>query len=282
MPKSCVQVPDTLCSPRGLHAVKHLQGSGRQRFGIAFGGFGLTEFYTHLKNIQCFLICGTEVIFRSNTSDDGTIVDLLASSLRRDIAFGTLLPDQKLKIEDLRRRYGGSNHSMRETLRILSTEGLVEATAQRGFRVTSATEYDLRDIQLVRIEIERIALTRSIARGDVAWEGRVIAAHHALQKAEAAVTDAPDDLTALEWDEACRGFSSALIEACDSPRLMDLHRKFFDQSRRFRLEQMREGRLRWNERKIRQKALLDAILAKDETAALRHLQEDIEAELISN
>ena len=219
------------------------------------------------------------MIFSSKKSDEGTIVDLLASTLRRDIAFGTLLPDQKLKIDELRRRYGGSNHSMRETLRILSTEGLVEATAQRGFRVTSATEDDLRDIQLVRIEIERIALARSIDSGDVAWEGRVIAAHHALQKAEVAVTNAPDDLTALEWDEACRAFAHVLIAACNSPRLIDLHRKFFDQSRRFRLAQLREGKLDWAARKERQKKLLDAVLSKDTGAAIALLQDDIEAEL---
>lgn len=43
---------------------------------------------------------------------------------------------------------------MRETLQILSTEGLVEATAQRGFRVTSATKDDVRDIEMVRFEVE--------------------------------------------------------------------------------------------------------------------------------
>ena len=219
------------------------------------------------------------MIFSGKTTEDSTIVELLASSLRRDIAFGTLLPDQKLKLNELRARYGGSNHSMRETLRLLSAEGLVEAMAQRGFRVTSATEDDLRDIALVRVEIEKVALTRAIARGDVAWEGRVIAAHHALQKAEVAVSDAPDDLAALAWDEACRAFALALLEACDSPRLLDMHTKFFDQSRRFRLAQMREGKLDWAARKARQKALLEAVLAKDETRAVALLQEDIAAEL---
>ncbi|MEO9683015.1 MAG: GntR family transcriptional regulator [Tateyamaria sp.] len=219
------------------------------------------------------------MLFSSKNSDDSTIVELLASSLRRDIAFGTLLPDQKLKINELRTRYGGSNHSMRETLRILSTEGLVEATAQRGFRVTSATEDDVRDILMVRFEVEKVALSRSIALGDVAWEGRVMAAHHALQKAEAQAATNPDDLVALEWDEACRAFSYSLIAACDSPRLIDLHRKFFDQSRRFRLAQMREGRLDWDARKARQQGLLTAVLDRNEAAALTLLKRDVEAEL---
>ncbi|MEM8730212.1 MAG: GntR family transcriptional regulator [Pseudomonadota bacterium] len=221
------------------------------------------------------------MLFGHRTPEDKTIVDLLASALRKDIAFGTLRPDQKLKLNELRGRYGGSNHSMRETLRVLSTEGLVEATAQRGFRVTSATEDDLRDIKLVRVELERIALARALARGDVAWEGRVMAAHHSLQRAEAAVTAAPDDITAWEWDEACRAFSTALLDACDSPRLLDLHRKFFDQSRRFRLAQLREGTLDWTARKARQKALLEAVLARDTVAATARLEEDIAAEFRS-
>ena len=115
--------------------------------------------------------------------------------------------------------------------------------------------------------------------GDVAWEGQVIAAHHALQKAENQVAGAADDLSALEWDEACRVFSATLISACESPRLMDLHGKLFNQSRRFRLAQLREGQLDFEKRRERQKQLVDAVLARDETAALAVLQADIQAEL---
>ncbi|WP_419908138.1 FCD domain-containing protein [Hoeflea sp.] len=219
------------------------------------------------------------MIFPLKRNDDETIVNMLASALRRDISFGILMPDQKLKIEALRQRYGGSNHSMRETLRLLSAEGLVEATAQRGFRVTSATEDDLKDIQLVRCEIEKVALALAIENGDVAWEGRVIAAHHALQKAEAVVASDPDDLNALQWDEACRAFSFALIDACGSPRMIDLQRKFFDQSRRFRLALLREGRIEFEQRMVRQKKLLEAVLERDTETAVTILVDDIVADL---
>ena len=219
------------------------------------------------------------MIFRRDAPEDETVVSMLAAALRRDISFGTLRPDEKLKINDLRARYGGSNHSMRETLRILTSEGLVEATSQRGFRVTSATEDDLRDIALVRSEIERIALRLAMEKGDVAWEGRVIAAHHALRKAEVTVSHSSDDLTALEWDEACRAFSTAIIEGCDSRRLIEMHRRFFDQSRRSRLALLREGRLDFAARKHRQKALLEAILNRDEAAARQHIEAEIDADL---
>lgn len=85
-------------------------------------------------------------------SASDTVVSVLAAALRRDISFGQLPPDSKLKIEALRARYGGSNHSVREALTLLVSEGLVEATAQRGFRVASATAEDLRDIIRLRAE----------------------------------------------------------------------------------------------------------------------------------
>ncbi len=221
------------------------------------------------------------MIFGKASKEEATVVAMLASALRRDISFGALAPDEKLKIEQLRQRYGGSNHSMRETLRLLSAEGLVEATAQRGFRVASATEDDLRDILMIRSEIEKIGLGLAIEHGDVAWEGRVMAAHHALRRAEEAVRSDPDDLTALEWDKASCVFFASLIEASGSPRLIGLQQKFFDQSRRYRLALLREGRLNFGKRKKRQDALLKAILARDAQTALGLLEQEIEAELRS-
>ncbi len=218
-------------------------------------------------------------MFGWDNNDQQTVVNALASALRRDISFGVLPPDQKLKIEDLRARYGGSKHSLRETLRLLSAEGLVEAVAQRGFRVTSATPEDLSDIALVRCEIEKVALERAIELGDVQWEARVVASHHALRKLESVINRQVDDLVALEWDEACRAFSAALVDACESPRLIDLQRKYFDQSRRFRLALLREGRLDFDTRRSRQQSLTDASVGRETVTAVALLQQDIMAEL---
>lgn len=193
----------------------------------------------------------SEILFGSRKAEDDTVIEMLASAIRRDISFGVLRPDQKLKIDGLRQSYGGSNHSMRETLRVLASEGMVEATNQRGFRVTSATEDDLRDIVFLRLEVETLGLKRSLERGTVAWESRVIAALHSVAHADAAVQNNPDDLTALEWDEACRDLTMALVEASVSPRLIKMTAQFFGQSRRFRLALLREGRIDFSTRKLR-------------------------------
>lgn len=219
------------------------------------------------------------LLFGRRKSDDDTVVEMLASSIRRDISFGVLRPDQKLKLADLRQAYGGSNHSMRETLRILSSEGVVEATNQRGFRVTSATEDDLRDILLVRLEVEKLGLKRSLERGDVAWESRVIAVLHSVSRADATVLKNPDDVTALEWDEACRDLIMTLISASGSPRISDMAAQFYGQSRRFRLALLREGRIDFAARAARRTALQNAIIARDEPRALGVLEDEIGADL---
>lgn len=219
------------------------------------------------------------MLFGGRKSEDDTVVEMLASAIRRDISFGVLRPDQKLKLTDLRQSYGGSNHSMRETLRILTSEGVVEATNQRGFRVTSATEDDLRDILLVRLEVEKLGLKRSLARGDVAWESRVIAALHAVSRADRLVQEKPDDTTALQWDEACRDLSMALISASGSPRLTDMAAQFYGQSRRFRLALLREGRIDFASRAARRTQLQQAIIAREEAQALKVLADEIGADL---
>ncbi|MFK7751765.1 MAG: GntR family transcriptional regulator [Sedimentitalea sp.] len=219
------------------------------------------------------------MLFGGRSSEDDTVVEMLASAIRRDISFGVLRPDQKLKIEALRQSYGGSNHSMRETLRVLTSEGMVEANNQRGFRVTSATQDDLRDILLLRLEVEKLGLTRALEFGDVTWEARVIAALHSVAHADNTVQATPDDVTALEWDEACRALILALLSASQSPRLINMAAQFYGQSRRFRLALLREGRIDFSARKIRQDALRDAITQRDKSKALHLWEQDIHADL---
>jgi len=167
------------------------------------------------------------MLFVGKKPEDDTVVETLASAIRRDISFGVLRPDQKLTILGLRQSYGGSSHSMRETLRMLASEGMVEATNQRGYWVTSATEDDLHDILLLRLEVEKFALKRSLKFGDVMWESRVVAALYAVSRADSAVQNQSDDVTVLEWDRVCRDLALTLVAACESPRFIKMVAHFF-------------------------------------------------------
>jgi len=163
---------------------------------------------------------------------------------------------------------------MREALTLLSSEGLVEANVQRGFRVASATEEDLKDITRLRCEIERLGLEWSMQKGDVSWEGQIVASHHALSRAQHDVVASPVDY-ALAWDEASRVFHITLMAACGSPRLMATQKQLYDQSRRFRLAALREQQLDFDIISENQNRLVQAVLSRETVAALEFLRRDI-------
>ncbi|QPM92288.1 GntR family transcriptional regulator [Pseudooceanicola algae] len=211
-----------------------------------------------------------------NTAE--TVVSVLAGALRRDISFGELPPDAKLKIEALRARYGGSNHSVREALTLLAAEGLVEASAQRGFRVASATAEDLRDIIRLRAELEPMGLRWSMKHSDVAWEGRVIAAHHAAARATDQLLEDPDG-AALIWDESGRSLHRVIVSACGSPRMIRMLGQLYDQSRRFRLAALREGACDPRLISDHRATLVAAILDHDADRAVTALLADIKHDL---
>jgi len=198
-------------------------------------------------------------------------VGLIARALRRDISIGELPPDKRLKIEELRSRYGGSNHSMREALTLLSAEGLVEATAQRGFRVSSATEADQRDIVRLRCEIECLGLEWSMKLANVEWESQVVAAQYLLARAIAEVAQSVS-AGALAWDDADRNFHTALVSGCESPRLISIQTKLYDQARRFRFAAMSENRINLTKETELHSALIDSITGHDKALALVQLK----------
>jgi len=201
-------------------------------------------------------------VFGRKNSDSDTVVRLLAAQVRRDIAVGLLAPDAKLKIDELRQRYGGSAHSFREALTQLSSEGLVEASAQRGFRVASATQTDLEDITRLRAEIETLGLGWSIRHGDLRWEGEVLAAFHTYSRL-CAQADTDRASLAIEWDEAGRQFHATLVTACRSPRLIEFQDRLHAQSRRFRYAALIEGRIDLAQETQELRAVVEATLARN-------------------
>jgi DNA-binding GntR family transcriptional regulator len=157
---------------------------------------------------------------------------LAYGKLRQDILSGRLKPGDKLKIADLAVTLEVSPGAIREALSRLVPEGLTVSRDQRGFIVTPLSITDLEDLTDLRCEIEAIALRRSVQRGGVDWEARVLAAAHRLkntrQRAETDGTLTP------EWVRQHGAFHTALVAACGSRRLLDLHARLYEQSERYR------------------------------------------------
>ena len=100
-----------------------------------------------------------------------TLTSAVLERLRTDILSTKLVPGQKLHIAGLAKQFGVSLAAVREALSRLVADGLVQASDQRGFRVSPVSSADLADVTQTRIDIESLALRRSIERGDAGMAG---------------------------------------------------------------------------------------------------------------
>lgn len=172
-----------------------------------------------------------------NTPDlenEQTIGEATYARLRTDIIACRLPPGQKLRLEPLRETYGVGVSTLREILNRLASEDLVVAEGQKGFVVAPATAADLREIADLRLLLESHALQLSFTRGDLDWEGRVVAAHYKLAATERHLLNGQARET-TDWVRYDFAFHNALISACGSKALLDLHAAIFDRFLRYHM-----------------------------------------------
>lgn len=187
--------------------------------------------------------------------------------LRADIIAGRVAPRQKLRLDSLRQQYGVGISTLREILNRLASESLVIAEGQKGFAVAPATAQDLREIADLRLLLESHALRQSFAHGDLEWEGRVVAAHHKLAATEVRLLAGHERHT-VNWVRYDFAFHNALISACGSRVLLDLHAAIFD---RFLRYHMLAASFRGHGVVDDHRALFDMALQRDVDGALAML-----------
>lgn len=96
-----------------------------------------------------------------------SLVELVTERLRHDILCGGLAPGDRIVEEQLTRRFGISRAPLREALRLLGQQGLVEHSPRRGVRVVQLTAADVDELFELRDVLERFALTVAMKRRDL-------------------------------------------------------------------------------------------------------------------
>lgn len=153
--------------------------------------------------------------------------------LRADLLACRLRPGARLKIGELCQTLSVSLSAVREALSRLTSEGLVVAEPQRGFRAAPISADELRDLTGVRAQIEGACLERAIAVGDVDWESDLVAAFHRLSRTPEREPGDPQRMSET-WSLAHAAYHEALVGACDSPWLLRLRATLYAQSERYR------------------------------------------------
>lgn len=188
--------------------------------------------------------------------------------IHADILTGLWKPGAKLQPSVLAERYGTSTTVVREALRHLAGEGVVTAAPNRGFFLPQLSLDELRDLTEVRCRNEGLAIEFAIARGDLAWESDLIAAHHRLAQTPRTDTDSQ-----AAWRDAHQEFHAMLISAAGVPTLTDFCRHLSLRTELYRrwAADSADARNRDVEREHRE--ILEATLARDTERAARLLAE---------
>ena len=160
---------------------------------------------------------------RSET-DGRTLNTTIYERLREEILTGKLMPGERLKVSSLALVHEVSLNVVREALNRLAGEQFVDIVPQFGFTVRGLSADDLMDLYRQRAIFEGIALRQSMARGDLEWQSSVVASHHRLSRTPKSLVDDPDNLNP-EWLARHEAFNISLMEACGSPRLLQMVRQ---------------------------------------------------------
>lgn len=98
--------------------------------------------------------------------ESSSLVELCVNRLRDAILSGTLQPGERLVEEHLTRRFGISRAPLREALRLLDQQGLVEHLPRRGARVAQLSARDVDELFSLRDLLERYAVEQAFPLTD--------------------------------------------------------------------------------------------------------------------
>ena len=205
----------------------------------------------------------------------GTRADEVYQRLRSEVLAGRLLPGQRLKFPELIAAHGVSGGVLREALGRLVAQGLVRVQPHQGFSVTPLSHAELRELTSARVEIEVLVFCRAVRDGDLAWESRVMAAHHVLERTPLCTPADPDGLSD-EWATVHADFHRALLEGCGNRRLLEMALTLREEAELYRRWSVSLGGEPDRDLAGEHRALRDAAVARDLAGAGRLLAQHIE------
>jgi DNA-binding GntR family transcriptional regulator len=194
-----------------------------------------------------------------------SLVDQLTDAIRLAVVEGRFVPGQRLVEADLTREFSVSRGPLREALKRLESEGLVDIVAHRGAAVRRPTRAELEELFRIREVLEGLAARLA------AENCRSPAVRRKLEREAEWQRASREDFDTLDYIEDNERFHRTIFEVASSPMLdrmiqqlrMPVYRAAF-----FRLFKASN-----RPRSVRQHlAILEAILAGDADRAEREMR----------
>lgn len=165
-----------------------------------------------------------EQVAANNARRYKTAQGMVAEGLREAILRGVVRGGQPIRQEEVAEQFGVSRGPVREALRQLQGEGLVELRPHRGAVVSDLSEEEVTELSDIRVALETLAIRLAIPQMS---EEDLRRAEEILDRAD----DAPD--LAERWGEFNWEFHSALYAPARRPRLMEMLRSIHSNFERY-------------------------------------------------
>jgi DNA-binding GntR family transcriptional regulator len=149
-------------------------------------------------------------LHRSRHELPATLVEVAAHRIRDAILRGELAPGEKIVEEQVCGDFGISRAPLREALRLLAQQGLVEHLPRRGSRVAEWSPSDIVQLFALRHVLERHAIETALPLADPGASLAPVCA--ALDEMRTAADD-------LDRDDAHRLFHAAVVQLAGNRQL---------------------------------------------------------------
>jgi len=155
-----------------------------------------------------------------------TLTENAVGVLREEILSGFLKPGERVHLGTAAERLEMSPIPIREALRILASEGLVQTLPQRGYRVREASLEDLTDTYMVRKVVDPWAVELAVPNLD----------EEDLQQLEQSHEEMMDRVAARDWIGSLPhhyAFHFGIYEKCGSPWLLRMVQILWENGERY-------------------------------------------------
>ena len=158
--------------------------------------------------------------------------DVVFQTLREAILRGNIKPGERLMEIQLSQQLGVSRTPVREAIRMLELEGLVNMTPRKGAAVAAISEKSLRDVLEVRCALEELSVRLACER--MSWEQ--FEQLRASNVKFAQVAEGEDITEIAKSDEA---FHDIIYYSTDNDKLILLLNQLREQMYRYRIEHIK-------------------------------------------
>jgi DNA-binding GntR family transcriptional regulator len=204
---------------------------------------------------------------RIKTPVDGHNVELVHDRIRTAILRDELPPGEEISQVRLAKELGVSRTPLREALRMLVTEGLVEGEPNHQLRVTAFSIEDMEELYVSRVALEATAIRITIPR----LTGKDIAIMEGLL---AQMTHFAGEEDYEEWEGPHRELHLAMHQYAGQ-RVIDILTQLSEYAERYRRAYTTGSDRSWADGLAEHRRIVKACKARDSDAGARALAEHL-------